>query len=144
MPMCATYELADETALAALAAKVAASARAGDLIALRGPLGVGKTTFARAFIRAFGGTEDVPSPTFTLVQTYDLAPCAVWHYDVYRLDHEDELWELGIEDALAEGIVLMEWPERVEALLPEARLDIELAFADGGRRARLQRRKGRA
>ena len=137
--MCATREIADETALAALAAEVAAEARAGDLIALRGPLGVGKTTFARAFIRALGGDEDVPSPTFTLVQTYALAPSPVAHFDLYRLENAEELWELGIEDALADGIVLMEWPERAEALLPPTRLDIEMAFANGGRRVSLCR-----
>ena len=142
--MCATYELADETALAALAAEVAAQARAGDLIALRGPLGVGKTTFARAFIRALGCDEEVPSPTFTLVQSYELAPCPVWHYDLYRLEQAEELWELGIEDALAEGIVLMEWPERAEALLPDARIDIDMSFAETGRRLTLWRRQARA
>jgi N-acetylmuramate 1-kinase len=137
-------EIADEKALAALAAEVAAEARAGDLIALRGPLGVGKTTFARAFIRALGCDEEVPSPTFTLVQTYALAPCPVWHYDLYRLEQAEELWELGIEDALAEGIVLMEWPERAEALLPDARIDIDLSFSEAGRRLTVCRRQTRA
>ena len=142
--MYTSREIADETALAAFAAEIAAEARAGDLIALRGPLGVGKTTFARAFLRALGCDEEVPSPTFTLVQSYDLTPCPVWHYDLYRLEQAEELWELGIEDALAEGIVLMEWPERAEGLLPEARTLIDMRFAEPGRRLTLCRRQARA
>ncbi|HVH81614.1 MAG TPA: tRNA (adenosine(37)-N6)-threonylcarbamoyltransferase complex ATPase subunit type 1 TsaE, partial [Stellaceae bacterium] len=77
-----TIDLADEDAMAALAAQLAAVARPGDVIALQGDLGVGKTSFARAFIRARGGDEVVPSPTFTLVQTYDLPGGTIWHFDL--------------------------------------------------------------
>jgi tRNA threonylcarbamoyladenosine biosynthesis protein TsaE len=119
-------DLPDETATAALAARLAAVAAVGDVLALRGELGAGKTSFARAFIRARGGTGPVPSPTFTLAQLYDLPSGAVWHFDFYRLKRPEEAWELGIEDAFAEGISLIEWPERAEAVLPADRLEITL------------------
>jgi len=120
--------LSDETATAALAARISELAEAGDIIALKGDLGTGKTTFARSFIRARGSEEEVPSPTFTLVQIYELAPAAIWHFDLYRLKSPEEAWELGIEDAFNEGISLIEWPERLGPLLPRRRLQIELLF----------------
>lgn len=121
-----TIELPDEAATAALAARLAALARAGDVIALKGELGAGKTSFARAFIRARGGTEDVPSPTFTLVQVYEIGETCVWHFDGYRLRDPAEAWELGIEDAFQDGISLIEWPDQFGALLPQRRLHIAL------------------
>ena len=78
-------DLPDETATAALAARLAALARPADIIALKGELGSGKTAFARAFIRALGNEDEVPSPTFTLVQVYDVGPTAIWHFDLYRI-----------------------------------------------------------
>ena len=130
-------ELPDEAATAALAAQLAALARPGDVIALRGELGAGKTSFARAFIRARGGRDMVPSPTFTLAQVYELPGAAVWHFDFYRPRRPEEAWELGIEDAFVEGISLIEWPERAEALLPADRLDVTLSpgASDAARRA---------
>jgi tRNA threonylcarbamoyladenosine biosynthesis protein TsaE len=123
--------LPDERATASLAARIAACARRGDVIALAGPLGSGKTSFARAFIRArVGAFEEVPSPTFTLVEVYSGAGPSIWHFDLYRLDRPAEAWELGIEDAFADGISLIEWPERLGALLPAERLWVALAFAD--------------
>jgi tRNA threonylcarbamoyladenosine biosynthesis protein TsaE len=122
----AVIELSDENATAALAARVAALARPGDVIALKGELGAGKTSFARAFIRARGGNEEVPSPTFTLAQVYELAEAAIWHFDCYRLRDPEEAWELGIEDAFRDGISLIEWPERLGSLLPVRRLEITL------------------
>lgn len=124
-------ELPDEEATASLAARIAALARAGDVIALEGELGAGKTTFARAFIRARGGDETVPSPTFTLVQVYEIGDVPIWHFDLYRLRDPDEAWELGIEDAFRDGISLIEWPERLGNLLPAGRLRITLS--DSGR-----------
>lgn len=117
-------DLPDEAATAGLAGRLAARARAGDVIGLAGDLGSGKTTFARAFIRALGtGDEEVPSPTFTLVEVYAFAGRPpVWHFDLYRLTAPEQSWELGIEDALAEGISLIEWPERLGRLLPAAHL----------------------
>ncbi len=134
-----TVDLPDEAATAALAARIAAVAIAGDVIALKGELGSGKTSFARAFIRARGGGGEVPSPTFTLVQVYELADASIWHLDCYRLRQPDEAWELGIEDAFHDGISLIEWPERIAALLPRDRLEITLlpGAAPGMRRAQL-------
>jgi len=124
-------DLPDEGSTAALAARIAALARPGDTIALRGDLGAGKTSFARAFIRACGDArEEVPSPTFTLVQIYETDSGTIWHFDLYRLKTADEAWELGIEDAFASGISLIEWPERLGPLLPARRLDVTLDFGD--------------
>jgi len=122
-------DLADEAATAHLAASLAPLARQRDVIALRGDLGAGKTSFARAFIRALGDPDqEVPSPTFSLVQTYDTAQVTpLWHFDLYRLTDSEEALELGIEEAFAEGIALIEWPERLGNLLPVDRLDVVLA-----------------
>ena len=128
--MMAVAELPDEAATAAFAARISALAATRDIIALKGDLGSGKTTFARGFIRARGGTEEVPSPTFTLVQIYELGSAVVWHFDLYRLKSPEEAWELGIEDAFSEGISLIEWPERLGPVLPQRRLEIELLFGD--------------
>jgi tRNA threonylcarbamoyladenosine biosynthesis protein TsaE len=124
-------DLPDEAATAALASHVAALVVPGDIIALKGDLGAGKTSFARAFIRARGDAhEEVPSPTFTLVQVYQTDAVAIWHFDLYRLDAAEEAWELGIEEAFASGVSLIEWPERLASLLPQRRLEITLDFGD--------------
>lgn len=124
-------DLPDEAATAALAARIGALAVPGDVIALRGDPGAGKTSFARAFVRArIPGHDEVPSPTFTLVQTYEAEDETIWHFDLYRLGNADEAWELGIEDAFFSGISLIEWPERLGPLLPMRRLDITLDFGD--------------
>src|SRR3984893_11275520 len=124
-------DLPDETATATLAARISALAQPADIIALNRDLGAGKTTFARAFIRALGNPEEeVPSPSFTLLQVYQCDPAPIWHFDLYRLLSPEETWELGIEDAFSAGISLIEWPERLGLLLPERRLAIALAFGD--------------
>ncbi len=138
--------LADEAATHALAHRLAATVRGGDVIALYGDLGVGKTSFARAFVRAFLGHDDeeVPSPTFTLVQTYS-GPCGtLWHVDAYRLKDPNEVWELGLDEAFPDGVLLIEWPERLGALLPDRRLDLRLTPGTGetARVAHLQDRNG--
>ena len=124
--------LADEAATAALARRIAAVCRAGDVIALDGDFGAGKTTFARAFIRAHcTAADEVPSPTFTLVQIYPAAEeggATVYHFDLFRLQTADEAIDLGIEDAFAEGVSLIEWPERLSTLLPPYRLDLGFRF----------------
>lgn len=124
-----THDLADEAATAALARRLAACARPGDVVALHGTLGAGKTSFARAFIRAFLGEpdEEVPSPTFTLVQTYGGERGELWHVDAYRLQDPDEIIELGLDDLFPDGILLVEWPERLGPHLPHRRLDLTLS-----------------
>lgn len=119
-------ELKTESDANRLAAELAAIVRPGDLIALTGPLGAGKTTLARALIRVLCANphEDVPSPTFTLVQTYEHARLPVWHFDLYRIERADEVFELGFEEAESQGLSLVEWPERMEDYLPGERLDI--------------------
>ena len=129
------FDLPDEVATRALAARLAAVARPGDIIALKGDLGVGKTSFARAFIRARAGAQqEVPSPTFTLAQIYQTGGqtggAAIWHFDLYRLGTAEDAWELGIEDAFGSGISLIEWPDRLGSLLPQRRLEIALSFGD--------------
>ncbi len=132
-------DLPDEAATGALAAALARLARATDVFALSGELGTGKTTFARAFIRARGGGEEVPSPTFTLAQVYEVSGGTVYHFDLFRLADPADALELGIEDAFAEGISLIEWPERLGPLRPAERLDRALAYgaAAAARTARL-------
>ncbi|MBI3515906.1 MAG: tRNA (adenosine(37)-N6)-threonylcarbamoyltransferase complex ATPase subunit type 1 TsaE [Proteobacteria bacterium] len=130
--------LPDVAATAALAGQVAPLARRGDVVALSGALGSGKTTFARAFVAARAGRAlEVPSPTFTLVQTYELSDCTIFHFDLYRLERADDAIELGIDEAFADGISLIEWPERLGGLLPAQRLDVRLTIDGAGRRALL-------
>ncbi|MGV8840072.1 MAG: tRNA (adenosine(37)-N6)-threonylcarbamoyltransferase complex ATPase subunit type 1 TsaE [Bauldia sp.] len=133
-----TIDLPDEAATAALAARLAPILRRGDVVALSGEIGAGKTTFARALIRALAGDPglEVPSPTFTLVQPYSETRIPVAHFDLYRLAGGAELDELGLDDALTEGIALVEWPERVGARLPPA-LWIRLEPTGAGRTATL-------
>jgi len=129
--------LPDEAATRRLGQALAARVRPGDVIALRGGLGAGKTTLARAFIRALTAPdEEVPSPTFTLVQVYEAPAGRLWHFDLYRLDHPDDAIELDIDDAFADGISLIEWPERLGTLLPSARLDLRLEEAGEAAAAR--------
>ena len=117
-----------EDALAALARRLAPRLRAGDFLALRGDLGAGKTAFARTLIRALmeHDGEEVPSPTFALVQPYECPRLAIHHFDFYRLSGPDEVAELGLGEALAAGIVIAEWPERLGDGLPPDRLEIAL------------------
>lgn len=127
-PVIRVRDLPDETATADLARALARLARPGDVLALEGTLGIGKTAFARAFVRAATGNpdEEVPSPTFTLVQMYDSPIGPIHHFDLYRLEHPEDSFELGVEDAFAEGISLIEWPERLGAVLPRDRLSVRL------------------
>ncbi len=120
--------LPDEAATGALAARAAGLARPGDAILLSGPLGAGKSAFARAFLRAATGDPalDVPSPTFTLVQSYETPRFAAHHFDLWRLAGRADLTELGWDEA-REGVVLVEWPDRLGELRPDDALDIALA-----------------
>lgn len=127
-----SIELDDEAATEALARRLAALVKVGEQLALRGDLGVGKTVFARAFIRALCGDDtEVPSPTFTLVQTYDaMDGRLLFHFDLYRLEDPDEALELDIDDAFSEGISMIEWPDRLGYWLPRQVLDVALSYGD--------------
>jgi tRNA threonylcarbamoyladenosine biosynthesis protein TsaE len=128
--------LPDADATEALGRRLSALSRPGDVILLEGPIGAGKSSLARAFIRArLGSAEEVPSPTFTLVQVYDAEGVEIWHADLYRLTHPDEVWELGLDDAFQTAICLVEWPDRLGAHLPPEALRIRLEAAGEGRRA---------
>jgi tRNA threonylcarbamoyladenosine biosynthesis protein TsaE len=118
-----------EAATGRLAARIAAVATRGDVLALEGPLGAGKTVFARGFIRALTTPdEEVPSPSFTLVQLYESAAGPIHHFDLYRIEAADELLELGIEETFADGITLIEWPERARSLRNERWLTVVFAL----------------
>ena len=138
LPTCAPVRLAlpDLEATRAFARIVAGLARSGDTIGLAGVLGAGKTTFARTFVNAraeAAGADpvEVPSPTFTLVQPYDIGGTTVHHFDLYRVDSPEDALELGVEDAFATGISLVEWPERLGSLMPENALLVTLLQGPG-------------
>jgi tRNA threonylcarbamoyladenosine biosynthesis protein TsaE len=127
-------------ATAAFGRRLAGLLRRGDVVALKGGLGAGKTTLAREIVGALSPeATEVPSPTFTLVQTYPVqladGPAELWHFDLYRLDRADQVDELGLDEALAGAISLIEWPELIEGQLPRDRvLSVALAIgADGAR-----------
>jgi tRNA threonylcarbamoyl adenosine modification protein YjeE len=137
--MALTLYLADETETDRLGRCLAGVLTAGDVVLLEGPIGAGKTQFCRALIRArLGYEEDVPSPTFTLVQTYE-ADVEIWHADLYRLTHPDEVLELGLEEAFEQAICLVEWPERLGPYQP-AGIRITFSPQGAGRRARIEGR----
>ena len=135
-----SFSLPDEAATERLGAELASRLRPRDVVALQGGLGVGKTTLARAILRAASGDPGliVPSPTFTLVEVYDTRRGAFWHFDLYRLEAPEQVFELGWEEARADGIALVEWAERLGGLLPNERLTVTLAMEGDGRRADLQ------
>jgi tRNA threonylcarbamoyladenosine biosynthesis protein TsaE len=133
--------LGDAAATLALGARLGAQLARGDVVCLSGGLGAGKTTLARGAIAAWTGkAQETPSPTYTLVQTYEGARGQLWHVDLYRLKRAEEAWELGLEDAFAEAACLIEWPERLGGLLPHDRIDIALEMEGQGRRAKLNGR----
>src|SRR5947207_10832304 len=129
-PSTFSLALANETATARLMADLALLIGAGDVITLSGDLGAGKTTFARAMIRYLAGDEsiEVPSPTFTLMQTYDLPRFPLIHADLFRLSGPAELAELGFDDLPENAVVLLEWPDRAAGFLPPDRIDLALTL----------------
>ena len=131
-------ELASDGDTRALGARLALLLRRGDVIALHGDLGAGKTTLARGLIQSLlGHEEEVPSPTYTLVQMYEGPDFPVWHFDLYRLENADDVHELGWDET-KDGVALIEWPDRAGAHLPANRLDVFLEISGDGRRARLE------
>ncbi len=110
----------------------------GDVLLLHGDLGAGKSVFARALIRALSDDADleVPSPTFTLVQTYDTAMGGIWHFDLYRLSDPSEIYEIGWEEALQGGVAIIEWPERLGSLRPQNAIDIHISVQQDGESSR--------
>lgn len=120
----------------ALGRRLASLTRPGDTVLLEGPIGAGKSCLARAFIRArLGAATEVPSPTFTLVQVYDDDGIEIWHADLYRLTHPDEVWELGLDQAFETAICLLEWPDRLGSHRPAGALTIRLDAKGDGRQA---------
>jgi len=126
--------LADLSATQQLARWLAPLLRRGDVVGLQGPLGAGKTAFARYLLQALGIIEVVPSPTFTLLQTYQASQFPVYHFDLYRLEDASELEELGWDDALGDGFTLVEWPEQAAGHLPDDRLILHFEMDEKGAR----------
>lgn len=133
-----TYTSHSEQETGEIAAKCAKSLRRGDVVCLHGDLGAGKSVFARALIRFLCANQslNVPSPTFTLAETYETQSGLLWHFDLYRLEDPEEIHEIGWEEALTDGIVLVEWPSRLGSYLPAQRLDIHIQGVDNDMHAR--------
>lgn len=133
-----TVHVQSEAELQALAAKIAKELKLGDVITLHGDLGAGKTSFARGLINALGPVaEEVPSPTFTLVQVYDAQEPAIWHFDLYRIEKPEDILELGWDEVRRQGAALIEWPERLGTLLPKDRLEISIEFGADSENSRV-------
>ena len=129
-----TFLTQTEAETASLGQKLALLARKGDCFALFGTLGMGKSVLACSFIQSLTGAGEVPSPTFTLVQLYDAPGFTIYHFDLYRLKSPEEIFELGMEEALYEGVSLIEWPERMGAYLPRDCFQIDILPVAEGRK----------
>lgn len=135
-----TFDLPREEATLSLGRALAGLLKPGDVVALHGDLGAGKTTLVRGLIQALmGADEEVPSPTYTLVQMYEGPGFSLWHFDLYRLEDPEGVTELGWDETM-EGAALIEWPDRAGRHLPAARLDVFLEISGDGRRVRLEPR----
>ena len=122
-----------------LAEQLAPKIKKGDVITLKGDLGAGKTTFARFLINALASEKlEVTSPTFNIAHTYDLANFTLWHFDLYRLEEQSEAEEVGLYDALDQGVAIIEWAEIVSDMLPDDRLLINIIDNEGNRTCHLQ------
>ncbi len=129
-------DLATEADTARLGGILAPALRQGEAICLSGPLGAGKSVLARAVIRALNPQErDIPSPTYTLMQLYDGPYFPIAHFDLYRLTDADEAFEIGLQEALQQGAVVIEWPERLGDQQPRDRLEVVMSMHGDGRRA---------
>ncbi|MFK2905600.1 tRNA (adenosine(37)-N6)-threonylcarbamoyltransferase complex ATPase subunit type 1 TsaE [Dyella ginsengisoli] len=134
-----SVDLPDEAATAALAGRVGAAIDGGLVCYLHGPLGAGKSSFARALLHALGVSGRIKSPTYSLVESYPLGDAQAWHLDLYRIADPDELEWLGM-DALGEpgAVVLIEWPQRGAGAIPAADVEVFLDYAGAGRRVVLR------
>lgn len=129
------WTITTEQELHQIADKIAPQLSVGDVVALNGTLGVGKTTFVRALVQKLIGHEvDVPSPTFTLLQSYDTPNFTLYHFDFYRLKSPSEAFEIGIEDAFADGVSMIEWPDKIGSLLPKKHKSISFEILENGKR----------
>ncbi len=142
MPNIANFTDISLADLERLAASISAILRPGDAILLEGDLGAGKSTFCRALIRALGVTEDIPSPSFTLVQTYETKIGPVWHCDLYRIKDAGEISELGLDEAFENSITLIEWPDRMGLDIPPSGLTLSLSFTDNAETRNLSLKGG--
>ncbi len=126
------YKTSSENDTIKAAAEFALTLKPRDIVLLNGDLGMGKSVFAREVIRTLTGHPDldVPSPTFTLAQTYETKASDIWHFDLYRLKDPEELYEIGWEDALSSGILLVEWPDRLDYLTPKHAITVTLSQGD--------------
>lgn len=127
------YKSTSEEDTAAVARRLAAITKPGDIWALHGTLGAGKSVFARAFVQALTNAKEVPSPTFTLVQMYVAPDFDIYHYDLYRLKTPDEIFELGVEEAFYKGVSLVEWPEKMGEFAPRNMWTVEIKIEDDQR-----------
>lgn len=138
-PVTVAFALPDEAATLALARSLAGRLETGDVVFLVGDLGAGKTAFARGLIKALpaagdeasdpgADAEEVPSPSFTLVQIYDRRPAPIWHVDLYRVERPEEVEELGLEEAAGDAVTLIEWPDRLGRRVPADRLEVRLSY----------------
>lgn len=128
-----TYFAPDEVSTIRLGKILAHFAQRGDVFALFGTLGMGKSVLARAFVQELTQSEEVPSPTFTLVQSYEAQDFEIYHFDLYRLKSPEEIFEIGLEEALYDGVCLIEWPERMGGYLPSTSFRVTLVQKGEGR-----------
>jgi tRNA threonylcarbamoyl adenosine modification protein YjeE len=129
-----TFIVRDEAETTALAERFTKIVKKGDVLALYGTLGMGKSVFARGLIQKLTDAEEVPSPTFTLVQGYDAPQFEIYHFDLYRLKDPDEVFELGFEEAVYGGVCLIEWPEKAGNWLPKDIFKLEITPYASGRK----------
>ena len=121
-----------------LGQKLSSIAKKGDIFALYGTLGMGKSVLSRAFVKNLTSANEVPSPTFTLVQVYDAKDFDIYHFDLYRLKSPEEIFEIGMEEALYEGVSLIEWPEKMQGYLPKNIFRLEITSYEQGRKIKIE------
>lgn len=121
-----------------LGQKISSIAKKGDVFALYGTLGMGKSVFSRAFVKSLTSANEVPSPTFTLVQVYEAKDFDIYHFDLYRLKTPEEIFEIGMEEALYEGVCLIEWPEKMQGYLPKNIFRLEITPYEQGRKIKIE------